>query len=161
MLKRARWGSPPNGFVKWILTEDQLRRIVIKAEECTRSEDQSNFARWYIDAHTYLEDGDYDSSVVKSWLIIEQHINSMWRSHLGRKRDPSYRNPRDKKSILNALLKAGRLTSDEFARLDGLRDRRNKVIHLGSTAAHKEASAFLVLAEELTRSLLNIPKSTS
>lgn len=138
-----------------------MRWIVSEAEKCTGSEDQSNFARWYVDAHTYLEDEDYSSSVMKSWLVIEQHINSTWRAHTGRDSDPNFRAPPNKKDVLEALRKAGKITNDEHARLDGLRDRRNEIIHGGSITSRTEASSYLAVAEELTRSLLSIPKPTS
>lgn len=90
-------------------------------------------------------------------LIVEQHINSIWRVHKGSEYDPS-RNPSPKK-ILDDLLKAGKITSDEHRRLDRLRDIGETRFHLGNTAARKEASLFLAVAEEFTRNMLGIHTS--
>lgn len=143
------------------VSEDQLRDMLSKAEKCTMQENQSSFAQWYIDAHTSFEDSDYDRCVLKSWLVIERHINTMWQAYVKRTSGVWRKTKSNKKEVLDNLLKWGLMTPEEHAKLDGLRIRRNRVFHSGSAAARREAQEFLKVAEELTRSALGITTGES
>jgi hypothetical protein len=138
------------------VSEAELRRIINKAAECTIEGNQSSFARWYIDANTSLEDPDYDRAVMKSWLVIERHLNTAWEDHV-RKTSGTPRSAGTKKEkVLADLLKWGSITREEHKILDGLRVRRNKIIHSGSSVTRKDAHSFLKVAEEITRAALGI-----
>ena len=119
-------------------------------------ENQSSFAQWYIDAYTSFEDSDYDRSVLKNWLVIERHINTMWQAYVKRTSGVWRKAKSNKKEVLDNLLKWGLMTPEEHAKLDGLRIHRNRAFHSGSAAARREAREFLKVAEELTRSALGI-----
>ena len=142
-----------------LLSEEDLRKIVESAAECTKGPDQSSFANWYIDARTYFEDTAYDQAVMRCWLIIEQHVISMWRELMKSTSTQKSSDPSSMKKALKDLMKADKLTAEEYRQLDDLRERRNKVVHLGSKAAQNEAIPFMTLAERLTRSRLGIVKS--
>ena len=144
-----------------LLAEDQLRDIVSKAERCTMEDNQSSFAQWYVDSQTSFEDSDYDRSILKSWLVAERHINTMWENYIKQTRNVSRKAGSNKKDLLDDLLTWGLMTTEEHAKLDGLRIRRNDAFHSGRAAVREEAREFLTVAEEITRDSLGILDKTS
>jgi hypothetical protein len=139
-----------------LLSEDQLRDIIIEAEKHTSDGNQSSFAQWYIDAYTSFEDPDYERCVIKSWLIIERHVNTMWEDHIRKTEGVSRKAGTSKEKILKDLLKWKVITPETHAKLDGLRERRNATFHIGSGAAREEVLEFLKTAEEITTAALGI-----
>lgn len=140
-----------------LLSETDFKSTVARAEEATSIPEQSDYSRWYIDAYTYQIDGSYDQAVVKSWLIIEQHIKSMFatlapKGALPRKILPS------NDAMLKKLLKAGKISTDQYKDLDSLRSKRNEIIHRGSVTTGGESREFLEVAERLTRAITGILK---
>lgn len=138
------------------LSGDKLREIVSSAEKFTAKSDQSSFARWYIDTHTAFEDPDYERCIIKSWLIIERHVNTMWEEHVKKTSGVSRKAGISKERTLQNLLKWKVITPETYAKLDELRERRNDALHEGSGAARKEALDFLKTAEEITKAALGI-----
>ena len=134
--------------------EDELRRIIDRAAECTVGGNQGAFARWYIDAKTSLEDPDYDRAVMKSWLIIERYLNTAWEDYVLKTSGVSRWAGTKKEKVLDDLLAWGLLTREEHSQLDALRDRRNKAVHSGSGPTREEAQAFLKVAEEITKAAM-------
>ncbi len=145
-----------------VVSETDLNQIIDTAEQTIKTAEQANYANWFIDAHSYVKEADYNQSTMKSWLIIESHAKALWRHYeaeLGRI-PGDQRNLRrlSMKKVLNDLRRGKRITQNEYLKLDGLRNLRNEIVHRGRVATREEAEIFLTLAEDHTRSNLGISK---
>ena len=63
-----------------------------------------------------------------------------------------------RRRLLKTSTRLVKLTKDEFLNLDGMRVKRNNVVHHDAKAMHPDAESFLATAEGLTRTKLGILK---
>jgi hypothetical protein len=146
------------------LSEADLKKVIETAEHSTKERRQSDYAKWFIEGYSYLEEANCDHSIMKTWLILEKHTRALW-DHFeeeslrpGRNRARQRRPPVER--LLKDLFKGGRIVKAEYRRLDWLRDQRNKILHEGRAATREEAEAFLALAEDITRQTIGVSKAT-
>jgi hypothetical protein len=147
------------------LSDQDLKKIIETAERSTADPTQSDYARWFIDAHSYLAQGNYDHSVVNSWLIIERHSIVLWEDlqrELGKpsKTPPSQYGPPIGR-VLSDLLKGNKVSKTEHDILDDFREFRNDMLHNGYHASRERAEEFLATAEDLTRKELGLSRPAS
>jgi hypothetical protein len=147
------------------LSEADLRKIIETAEKSTADPTQSEYAKWFINAHSYREQGNYDHSVMNSWFIIEKHATVLWEdlqgeARKGAKTSSQQRGPLMGKLLVD-LLKGNKVSKTDYHRLDGFRVIRNNMMHNGYHASREEAENFLALAEDLTRRELSLSKRAS
>lgn len=147
------------------LTEDYLKEVFETAEKSTMDPTQSDYAMWFIDAHSYLEQKEYDPSLMKSWLIIEKHAALMWEDLpieiRGKGKKPLRQRPLPMEKLLKDLRKGNKISEADHRKQDDLRVLRNKIMHKGHHASREEAAEFLSLAEDLTREKLVLSGSSS
>ncbi len=146
-----------------VIDESDLKHLVETSERCTQSDLQTDYAKWFINSHTYWEEAEYDHSITRSWLIIEKHARSLWIKSQGEllsgMKGATVQSFPPMKKLLARLFKASRLTEDDYHILDRMREQRNDLLHEGRTATREEAATFLTMGENITRETMGIPKS--
>ncbi len=147
------------------LSEADLKKVIETAEGSTKDPQQSDYAKWFIDAYSYWEEANHDHSIMKTWLIFEKHAWALWdgyaKESLRRGNNRSTQGKPPMKKLLEDLFRGNRIAEAEYRKLDRLRDQRNKIMHEGRAATREEAEAFLALGEDLTRRKMGISKEIS
>jgi hypothetical protein len=119
--------------------------------------------------------GNYDTSIVLAWFVIEEAINSLWSAHIdGQNRDlPGGRKRvnRERKDFLigrdftasvvsNMLELVAVIDHDLFTSVDQVRGYRNAIVHRRDGArlpGSAEATLALTTAQKLSERLWGIP----
>lgn len=113
-----------------------------------------------------LKVGNYSTSLVLSWFVIESKINSMWEKFLAESNttypDQRKRISQERKKdfqgrdypvsvVSNILELSGSVSFDLFSRIDKIRDYRNKVVHRNPkfTCSCDHATDAILLALDL------------
>ncbi len=140
-----------------IVTIETLEEIITLASKLINDKKISSSLTILIHAYTNLTKGEFNQSFILSWTIIEQYLNSLWRSALSDKKISNRRikklEGRDytasiKLELLNLL---GYINSEEYITFNKLRKKRNDFMHELLLISPLLAQEVLELAKNYTK----------
>lgn len=162
------WGNVlPSALLlnRTTIREDVLPSVVSIAEELTKDEVKRNLLAFLLEAYTLYQNAEYSQSFVASWLVLETHIQKLWKDFLGVK---SLSKKRSKKLsdasrwsvdyMLEALNLADTIQLGEYRVLTRLKKLRNGIVHSGGKASKGEAEECFKLAFEITKTFCELEK---
>ncbi len=140
------------------ISENILSEIIEKAHKILDHPKKADELILWLESNTHFQDGEFASSFVISWILVERDLSTSWESFLRERNVRGYRKnklvnsgmwPAD--SVLETLNLAGILAEKEYSILMELKSKRNSFVHEGSTITKDDALECLDLATTIMK----------
>jgi len=142
----------------FLLSKENIIDLFNRANRITRDDEIKKSLPFLLESYTHLQSSEYAQCFVMGWTVIEGNIVFVWENFLKDKSIASKRRQKLKQgllwttdTILETLNLAGAIDSQNYNRIMGLKNRRNKIIHGGETATKEDADQCFKVAMALVQ----------